>query len=118
MRRPKEVVQAGKTVVTSSEEGRKERAWSGPVRLLTAASCVGHVTMQHVHPVGLEGLGWLCKLSEHLMARVWPSNPEVPAFGLIRHFAKALDDGNLIHRRAQSRHSNSRREKLGYNKGT
>lgn len=35
-----------------------------------AVSRVDYVTMLHVHQVGFEGTGWLCKLSECLMAYV------------------------------------------------
>ena len=59
-----------------------------------AASCIDHMTVPHISQVGLEGPGSLCKLAEHLMAHVWSWNPEVPALGVARHFAKVLEDGN------------------------
>ena len=59
-----------------------------------AVSCIDRMTVPHISHVGLEGPGYLCKLAEHLMAHVWPCNPEVTALGVARHFAKMLDDGN------------------------
>ena len=43
---------------------------------------------------GLEDPGRLCKLPEHLMAHAQPWNPEVPALGVARHFARVLGDVN------------------------
>lgn len=63
--------------------------------LAVAASCVEHMTILLTLYLRLEGPELLCKLPECLMAHVWPWNPEVSAFGVARHFAKALGDRNL-----------------------
>lgn len=60
-----------------------------------AVPCIHHVSMLHIGHIGLEGPGCLCKLPKHLMVHAQPWNPEVPALGVARHFAKVLGNENL-----------------------
>lgn len=57
-----------------------------------AAPYIDHVTILHIGHIGLEGPGWLCELTEHLMVQPW--SLKEPALGVTRHFAKVLVDRN------------------------
>ena len=56
-----------------------------------SASCIDWTTMINIDHVGPSIPGWLCKLSEYLMAHDWHWNRKCHALEVAIHFAKVIE---------------------------